>query len=159
MNAQNAQNTNEQFAITPSAPQHEIVDGAAMLVDLTTAQTSYCSLAPTSDEERKALYNAVNAPEHRLSEYIGKQITVSDVYVEVVQMTNETTGEVTQAPRIVLFDKTGESWACVSTGVFGALKKLFAVFGTPETWANPITLEVRQIERGNGKRILTLTAV
>jgi hypothetical protein len=159
MNAQNAQNTNEQFAITPAAPQHEIVDGAEMLVDLTTAQTSYCSLTPETDEQRKSLYNAVNAPAHRLSEYIGKQITVSDVYVEVVQMTDERTGEVTQAPRIVLFDQGGESWACVSTGVFGSLKKLFAIFGTPDAWNAPLTLEVRQIERGNGKRLLTLAAV
>lgn len=155
MNAQN----NEQFAITPASPQHEIVDGAEMLVDLTTAQTSYCSLVPATDAERKTLYNAVNNPEFKVSEYIGKTIEVSDVFVEVVQMTNEQTGLVSQAPRIILFDKTGKSWACVSTGVFGSLRKLFAIFGTPDTWEKPIKLEVRQVERGNGKRILTLAAV
>lgn len=143
-----------EYEIT-NAKTTEIIDGQAMLVDLQTAQTSYCSMTPTTDEDRKALYNAVNAPAHRLSEYIGQTITITDVYVEVVQMTNEQTGEVTTAPRIVLFGN-GESWACVSTGVFGSLKKLFAVFGTPDTWEKPVTLQVKQIERGQGKRILTL---
>lgn len=150
----------ENFEITNS-PNHsrELVDGAEMLVDLQTAQTSYCSMTPETDEERKALYNAVNAPAHRLSEFIGQDITISDVYVEIVNVTNEQTGEVSQAPRIVLFDGDGNSWSCTSTGVFGALKKLFAVFGTPDTWGAPLTLRVKQIERGNGRRLLTLIAI
>jgi len=148
-----------EYEITNKNSSTEIVDGQAMLVDLQTAVSSYCSMNPTTDEERKSLYNAVNAPAHRLSEFIGQTITITDVYVEIVQITNEQTGEVTEAPRIVLFDGEGNSWACVSTGVFGSLKKLFAVFGTPDTWSNPITLQVKQIERGQGKRILTLVAV
>lgn len=145
------QNTNNQ--------SRELVDGAEMLVDLQTAQTSYCSMTPETDEQRKALYNAVNAPAHKLSEFIGQEITISDVYVEIVDVTNEQTGERSQAPRIVLFDEGGESWTCTSMGVFGALKKLFAVFGTPDTWGAPLTLRVKQIERGNGRRLLTLIAV
>ena len=149
---------NENYEIQNATQSREIVDGRDMLVDLTTAETCYCSLTPQTDEERKALYNAVNAPSHRLSEYIGQEIRVSDVYVEIVKLTNENTGEVTEAPRIVLFGD-GESWTCTSTGIFGALKKLFAVFGTPDTWHEPLTLRVKQIERGNGKRLLTLIAV
>ncbi len=148
----------EQYELA-NAKKSEIVDGSEMLVDLTTAQTSYCSMTPETPEEQKALYNAVNAPAHRLSEFIGQEITVSDVYVEIVKITNTETGEVTEAPRIVLFDGNGESWACTSIGIFGALKKLFAVFGTPETWREPLTLRVKQIERGNGKRLLSLVAV
>lgn len=152
-----SENTNFEIQSTNNQSR-EIVDGHEMLVDLTTAETCYCSMTPASDEERKALYNAVNAPSHRLSEFIGQEIRVSDVYVEIVTLTNEATGEVTKAPRIVLFGD-GESWTCTSTGIFGALKKLFAVFGTPDTWAEPLTLRVKQIERGNGKRLLTLIAV
>lgn len=150
---------NENATFEIQNKQHrEIVDGAEMLVDLQTAETCYCSMTPATQEERKALYNAVNAPTHRLSEYIGQEIRVSDVYVEIVTLTNEATGEVTKAPRIVLFGD-GESWTCTSTGIFGALKKLFGVFGTPDTWGEPLTLRVKQIERGNGKRLLTMIAV
>lgn len=156
-------NNQNEYALTantaPQTPATVTVDGAEMLVDLTTAQTCYCSLTPETPEQQKGLYNAVNAPAHRLSEYIGKQITVSDVYVEVVTITNPDTGEVQKAPRIVLFNAKGESWTCVSAGVFGALKKLFAIFGTPDAWAKPLTLEVKQIERGNGRRLLSLVAV
>lgn len=150
-------NANEKYEIT-NQPKTEMVDGAEMLVDLTTAQTSYCSMTPTTDEERKALYNAVNAPAHRLSDAIGEEITVTDVFCEVVDIINQETGEVSKCPRIVLFSGE-ESWACVSAGVFGSLKKLFSVFGTPDTWESPLTLKVKQIERGGGKRILTLVAV
>lgn len=147
----------EKFELTNA--KAELVDGAEMLVDLTTAATSYCSLVPATDADRKTLYNAVNSPAGKLADYIGKQITVTDVYVEIVDMMNQETGEVTKAPRIVLFDKDGNSYGAVSTGVFGSLKKLFAVFGTPDTWKNPLKLEVKQIERGGGKRLLTLIAV
>ena len=148
---------NENYEIQ-QAKRREIVDGAEMIVDLQTAETCYCSMTPTTPEERKALYNAVNAPTHRLSEFIGQEITVTDVYAEIVTLTNEQTGEVTKAPRIVLFGN-GESWTCTSTGIYGALKKLFSVFGTPDEWTEPLTLRVKQIERGNGKRLLTLIAV
>lgn len=154
---------NNEFAIQPReaavpAQSVESVDGYDMIVDLTTAVSSYCSFQPQTDAERVALFNAVSNPSAKLSSMIGKEINLINVYVEVVDITNTETGEVQKAPRIIFFDKSGASYSCVSKGVFGACKKLFSVFGTPEHWANPLPLEVKQLEKGT-KRILTFEII
>ena len=151
---------NEEFSLaTRETAALETVDGAEMIVDLTSAVTSYCSLVPKTDDERAALYNATSNPSAKLSSMIGKTITLENVYVEICDMTDTATGEVTKAPRIIFFDKSGSSYACVSKGVFGALKKLFSIFGTPDQWSKPLPIEVKQIEKDGGKRILTFEIV
>ena len=59
-----------------------------------------------------------------------------------------------QAPRIVLIDDKGESYQCVSNGVWGSLKKMFAVYGAP-TYEEPINVVVKQVKVKRGT-MLTL---
>lgn len=134
------------------------MDGTDFIADLTKAEIAYCSLVPETEEERKQLFNAINQPAHKLSEMIGKVITICNVYCETIQMVSEKTGEVVTAPRIVLFDDQGNSYQCVSIGIFGALKKVFQIFGAPDTWQNPLQFEVKQLEKG-AKRLLSLNLV
>ena len=150
-----------EFALTPAEARNtalETVDGAEMIVDLTSAVTSYCSLVAETEESKVTLYNGVSNPTAKLSDFIGKQINLAHVYVEIVDMINTETGEATKAPRIIFFNEKGDSFACVSRGVFGALKKLFSIFGTPDSWKKPIPIEIKQISKGE-KRILTFEIV
>jgi hypothetical protein len=55
----------------------------------------------------------------------------------------------------VIIDDHGVGYACVSIGVYSAIKKLFQVYGEPETWKNPITLKVKQVTKGE-RKMLTL---
>ena len=60
------------------------------------------------------------------------------VSVECVEIHKEDTPEEkTIAPRIVLIMEDGQSYACVSVGVFQSLKRMFTLLGTPDTWAEP----------------------
>ena len=77
--------------------------------------------------------------------------------VEVVNCTNEETGEITTCPRIVIIDKDNKSYQAVSIGIYSALKKVIQVFGAP-TWTTPVALEVKQITKGN-RKMLTLNVV
>ena len=113
----------------------------------------YTSMKGNTDEEKAKLFNAMNNPDHRISDMIGKTITVKDVFVEEVEMVNEETGEIVKAPRIVVIDVKGESYQAVSVGVMSAFKKLFQLFGAP-TWEKGIPLEVRQLKKGKNN-ILT----
>lgn len=126
-------------------------------MDMTTAKTQYCSMVADTDEARAKLFNAMNNPDERLSEMINKQIKVKDVYIEVVDCTNTETGEVTPCPRIVLIDEKGKSYQAVSIGIYSALKKLFQVYGVP-TWEKAVTMEVKQITKGD-RKMLTLNVV
>lgn len=128
--------------------------GFDISVDMTSAQTQFCSLKADTDEEKANLFNAINNPEKRLADCINMTITAKNLYIEVVNCTNEETGEVTACPRIVIIDDKGVSYQAVSLGIYSALKKVIQIFGAP-TWEKGIKLEVKQVTKGN-KKMLTL---
>lgn len=132
-------------------------EGFNVSVDMTSAQTQFCSMTANTHEEKAAMYNAMNNPDKRLADCINMQIKAKDLYIEVVNCTNEETGEVNACPRIVIIDDKGVSYQAVSIGIYSALKKVIQVFGAP-TWANPVTLEVKQITKGS-RKMLTLNVV
>ena len=115
---------------------------------------AFCSIKEDSLEAKKLVYNASNNPTHKIDDYINKEIALKDVFVEIIELVNENTGELEQAPRIVLIDDKGESYQCVSNGIFGSLKKLMAIFGEP-TWEEPIHVVVKQVKVKRGT-MLTL---
>lgn len=132
-------------------------EGFSLSVDMTTAQTSFCSMMADSAQDKAKLFNAMNNPDERLSDCINKRIKAKDLYVEIVNCTNEETGEVTACPRIVIIDDQGKSYQAVSIGIYSALKKVIQVYGSP-TWETPVTLEVKQITKG-ARKMLTLNVV
>ena len=147
---------------TPAAPAVNTVvmdDDEKMVADLTTRRVSYCSLTAETSEEKTTLYNAMNNPQNRVKDCINETIALKDVFVEVVHCVNRETGESVAAPRVVFIDDNGIGYQCVSTGVFSALKKLFAVFGEPRTWEKPVNIKIKQLNRGTDKSILTFDVI
>lgn len=130
-------------------------DNNNFIVDLTSRTTQYCSMVAETPEQKAALFNAMNNPDFRLGDCINQTIKVKDVFVEVVNCTNEKTGEVQTCPRIVLIDDENKGYQCVSIGIFSALKKLFGVYGEPFKWVAPVPVTVKQITKGE-RKMLTL---
>lgn len=130
-------------------------EGFNIEIDMTTAKTQFCSLKPTTEDESKTLFNAMNNPDKRLSDCIGETINVKHLYIEVVDCVNQETGAVTPSPRIVLIDDKNISYQCVSIGIYSALKKVIQIFGVPSTWKKPIPLKVKQVTKGV-RKMLTL---
>lgn len=128
--------------------------GFDISVDMTSRQLSFSSLKAETDDEKASLFNAINNPEKRLSDCINMKIRAKDLFIEVVNCTNEETGEVTACPRIVIIDDKGVSYQAVSLGIYSALKKVIQIFGAP-TWDKPIVLEVKQVTKGQ-RKMLTL---
>ena len=85
-------------------------------------------------------------------------INVKHVFCEVVTCVNRETGETNMCPRIVLIDTDGVGYQAVSLGVFSALKKIFAIKGSPTTWKKPVKLQVVQITKGD-RKLLTFNMV
>lgn len=129
-------------------------NGNSMEAQLTTAIPAYCSMSAKTPAEKAALYNLINNPDKRLADMINLTIKAKHLYAEMVDLVDTATGEVKSCPRILIIDENNVSYACVSVGVFGALKKLTAIFGTPE-WSPSIPLKVRSITKGS-RSILTL---
>lgn len=131
--------------------------GYSLTADLTTAQMQFCSMKANTPQEKAKLFNAMNNPDERLGDCINKQIKMKDLYVEIVNCTNEETGETTACPRIVIIDVNKKSYQCVSVGIFSALKKIIQIYGAP-TWEEAVTVEIKQITKGN-KKMLTLNVI
>lgn len=132
--------------------------GKDFIGDLTSREAVFCSMEPKTDKERTQLFNAMNNPEKRLADEINMTIKAKDLYCEVVTVNHldESTGEITAQtlPRIVIIDDQGVGHQCVSIGIYSAIKKVIAMFGSP-TWATPLNLKVKQISKGD-RKMLTL---
>lgn len=126
--------------------------------DLTTSTSGWCSLAAVDDRDRVTLYNAVTTPV-KLSDYINMQITLRHVYVEVIHVVNDETGEMVAAPRVVLIDDKGVGYQTVSTGIYNAVKRLMMLFGMPDEWAQPHKVEVQNVNLPNGRHTITLRVI
>lgn len=118
---------------------------------------SFFSGSAKTPEQKKLLANAMNNPDKRLADCINQEIAVKDIFVEQVDMIKDT-GEVQTCPRIVLIDKDGVSYGCVSFGILGSLKKIMAVYGVP-TWDEPVTVKPVFVNKAADRRILSLVLV
>lgn len=153
-----AEYQNEIMVGSVNAPRNVFADeGFALDVDMTSAKTQFCSMSANTPEEKAQMFNAMNNPDKRIADCINEVINARDLYVEVVNCTNQETGEVTACPRIVIIDDQGKGYQAVSIGIYSALKKVIQVFGAP-TWAQPVPLKVVQISKGT-RKMLTLSVV
>ena len=115
----------------------------------------YSSLSIQNFADKAKLYNAISNPGHQTSDMIGETILVTDIIVELIDVTDDLTGEVKQAPRVVLIDKGGETYQSVSVGIYNSIKRLFQIIGEP-TWPEGVPLKVRQIQKDATRRVITL---
>ena len=121
--------------------------------DLSENSTStYCSIQGGDRKTKAKVYNAANNPEHKVADCINQVINVKDVLVEIIELPNEDTGELTQAPRVVLIDDKGEAYQAVSQGIYNAVKNAIQIFGAP-TWDEPLPCEIKQVSVGRGSML------
>lgn len=128
-----------------------------VLYDLNNAE-SYCSIKGDTREAKVAMYNAINSPDHKLSDFIGKKLNIKDISIERVENPSDETGEMVANARVVLIDENGESYTCVSSGIYSAIKKLVAVFGEP-TWEPALPVEIQNLSTKKGRKTMTLKAI
>ena len=128
-----------------------------VLTDLNNTE-SYCSIKGDTREALVAMYNAINSPDHKLSDFVGKKLNIKDISIERVENMNDETGEMATNARVVLIDDNGESYTCVSSGIYSAIKKLVAVFGEP-TWEPALPVEVQNLSTKKGRKTMTLKAI
>lgn len=110
----------------------------------------FCSIQDDGTRKSKvAIYNAINNAENSLTDFIGKPLEIVDVVAHPVTLTDEETGEIVQALRVVLIDKNGVGYTAVSQGITNSLARIFKIIGMP-TWKEPVKMEVKQVKTRNG---------
>lgn len=141
---------NEHYNGETSTAVMTMDDNKNFIADLTSRQTTFCSLKANTPAEKAMLFKAMNNPEKRVGDCINMTINAKDLFCEVVNCVNQQTGEVQSCPRIVIIDDKGVGYQAVSLGVFSAIKKIIQVFGMP-SWETPLPLVVKQITKGERK--------
>ena len=121
--------------------------------------TSICSIVPEPGDKEKAktVFNAMNNPTGRVKDLVNMNINVENVLVEVNDLLDDETGEITRAPRCVLITPDGKSYTATSKGIFNSIKNAYQAFG-PAPWEGGIEFCVKQVAVGRGS-MLTLEMV
>lgn len=149
--AMNTPFTNPDYSLQESNPAPVVMmENTNFVADLTSRQTTFCSMAPETVQEKAVLFKAMNNPEKRIADCINMTIMAKDIYCETVTCTNQQTGEQQVCPRIVIIDENGVGYQAVSLGIFSGIKKVIQVFGMP-TWGEPLPLIVKQVTKGERK--------
>lgn len=126
--------------------------------DLNSGASAYCTMQAVDNRSRVTLYNACSSPE-KLSSMINKRIKLMHVYVEIIQVKSEMSGEMVNAPRIILIDDHGKGYQAVSTGIYNSIKRIFSLFGNPANWDQPHTIEVKHIDLKDGQHTFGLEVI
>lgn len=109
-------------------------------------------------DERKATLSAVTNSEP-ISDHLGETIQLAHVVTQAVTISDEKTGEVTDAVRIILIDSSGGAYAAVSEGLFGSLRDVFGIMGHPSEWVEPLPVRVVEKKGRSGFRFMKLELV
>lgn len=135
---------------------NEIVKPEETAIDSTnpTAGSIWTSITAETRDERAKLYAAVSDAES-LEEHIGERLNVVDVVIEGIEVQDPLTQEMRPANRIVLVCEDGSAYASVSTGVEGAIKKMFSIIGSP-TWTPALPIVAEKRPGKNGFKFTTL---
>lgn len=120
----------------------------------------YSTVTGDDMASRLKVYNAVNSAE-QISDEIEKAggpitVTVADIVVQEVEVTNQTTGAIESAPRVILIDDKGKAHAATSKGMLTAVKNIVGILGIPATWGQAVKFKVSEKRGRNGYRFLTM---
>lgn len=119
-------------------------------------QNIYCSKVATTEKEKKELFNALESCDALLNDCVGQEIEIEDIYVEEKEVLDEETGELKKKYRSILFDKSGQTYATGSYGIYNVLKKIVSIYGFPDMWEKPLKVKVSKRPIKDNKQSLTL---
>ena len=123
----------------------------SLIADFSDTQVNtWTSLKAETYEDKAKLYNTMSNPTGKISDLINTEINIVDLFVEMVDITDDTTGEIITTPRTVIITDMGDSYQAVSRGIYSSLKKIISVFGPP-TWSPALTVKVVQVELPQGR--------
>lgn len=134
-------------------------NGSMMVADVMNTGVGYTDMDLADRSAAIAFYNATGNPANKLKEHVNEVLSLVHVSVECVEVSDENNpDDKVLAPRIVLITEDGQSYACVSIGVYQSLKRMFSLLGAPDTWTEPVKIKPVLISTKKGQ-VLSLNLV
>ena len=111
----------------------------------------------TTMDGKMALYNAMQTAD-KVDEHLNEPLHVTNVLAQAIEVANQETGEINPSTRVVIHAEEGD-FAASSPTLAHAFGNLFAIFGTPDTWATPLALKVVEKKSRRGYKFFDLELV
>lgn len=118
--------------------------------------TAY-AVAVTTKEEKIEMYNAVSNPTYLMSDCINSEISIKNISITPVDITNEN-GEIIKLPRTVILSHDGKSYTATSIGVYNSIKNIYTIF-SEELINGEISVRIKQKTTRNGYKTMILEVV
>lgn len=119
----------------------------------------YCSITPKTQADKIKLFNALEKCDFVLNDEVGTVIKVKHAYIQEYDKVDTNTGEPRKAHRTIIFDEFDKTHVTASNYFYVALSKLFAIWGTPNTWSEPVTIKIVKKNVKNGRQALSFELV
>lgn len=121
------------------------------LATLTPTSEAFQAVPCTTVAESKMLYNAINNPQYNLADCVGTVIEIANAHITAEKRVNDDDEEFTKY-RTTIIAKDGTTYYTTYTRLAKSLMTLFATFGTPDTWSEPLPVVVREMKFQGGFR-------
>lgn len=108
-----------------------------------TNETIITSLSMETIEDKKKMFNAMNATDFSLSDHFDEPIAVADYLIHDCEIADDN-GEASQAKRLVLFDTEGKTYSTVSNSAYDSFGKIITIFGEPNEWNGEISIKATE---------------
>lgn len=118
-----------------------------------------CSIADDGTRASKVkIFNAINQKGESLDDHKNEVLKIVDVAAHPVTLTDENTGEIVEALRIIMIDEKGRNYDAVSQGIASSLQKVFAIVG-PAPWTPALSLKIVEQKTRKGFKTNTIELV
>ena len=134
-------------------------ENRATVDSITQGGGFYSSLKTNTRAEKMAYLRAVNNSENLKDAVKAEKdltLNVVDIVLQEVQIANENTGAIEDSIRITLITDEGVAYHATSKGIAQSLKQAMGIFGTPDTWDEPLVVRPVEEKGRNGFYYLTL---
>lgn len=120
------------------------------IVRISDQNPEFTTIIADSVEAKMKLYNAVENPTEKVSDYINREFCFTDIYMEKAQYISEE-GVITEGVKTVLIAPDGHGILANSNGIANSLYKILKIFGMPAEWSAAMKCSVKQVETPNGR--------
>ena len=108
-----------------------------------TNKTIVTSLTLDTIEDKKKMFNAMNATDYSLSEHLEQPIKVVDYLIHDCEIADDN-GEKQETKRLVLFDEDGKTYSTVSNSAYDSFGKIVTIFGEPSEWNGELSIKASE---------------
>lgn len=111
----------------------------------------------TTMDGKMALYSAMQTAD-KVDEHLNEPLHVINVLAQAIEVANQETGEINSSTRVVIHAEEGD-FSAASPTLAHSFGNLFAIFGTPDTWNQPLALRVVEKKSRRGYKFFDLELV